>query len=162
MRENFAGCGNMILGSDSHTRYRALGTMAVGEGGGELAKQLLRDTYDMPIPTSSRSTSRAPRSPASAPRRGARHRQRRLYKRIRQEQGHGVHRPRHRVASHRLPQRHRRHDHRDHLPSSIWQTDGDTKRFDRPASGDDYRELKPARVAYYDALVEVDLSQSSP
>ena len=47
MRENFAGCGKMILGSDSHTRYGALGTMAVGEGGGELAKQLLRDTYDV-------------------------------------------------------------------------------------------------------------------
>jgi aconitate hydratase len=45
MRENFAGCGKMILGSDSHTRYGALGTIAVGEGGGELAKQLLRDTY---------------------------------------------------------------------------------------------------------------------
>ena len=41
MREKFAGCGKMILGSDSHTRYGALGTMAIGEGGGELAKQLL-------------------------------------------------------------------------------------------------------------------------
>ena len=50
MRENFAGCGKMILGSDSHTRYGALGTMAVGEGGGELAKQLLRDTYDVAYP----------------------------------------------------------------------------------------------------------------
>ena len=43
MREMMAGCGKMILGSDSHTRYGALGTMAVGEGGGELVKQLLRD-----------------------------------------------------------------------------------------------------------------------
>ena len=50
MRENFAGCGKMILGSDSHTRYGALGTIAVGEGGGELAKQLLRDTYDVAYP----------------------------------------------------------------------------------------------------------------
>ncbi|WP_297157632.1 aconitase family protein, partial [uncultured Ellagibacter sp.] len=50
MRENFAGCGKMILGSDSHTRYGALGTMAIGEGGGELAKQLLRDTYDVAYP----------------------------------------------------------------------------------------------------------------
>ena len=45
-----AGCGRMILGSDSHTRYGALGTMAVGEGGGELAKQLLGRTYDMACP----------------------------------------------------------------------------------------------------------------
>ena len=45
-----SGCGRMILGSDSHTRYGALGTMAVGEGGGELAKQLVGRTYDMAYP----------------------------------------------------------------------------------------------------------------
>ncbi len=50
MREMMAGCGKMILGSDSHTRYGALGTMAVGEGGGELVKQLLEDTYDINYP----------------------------------------------------------------------------------------------------------------
>ena len=49
-REMMAGCGKMILGSDSHTRYGALGTMAVGEGGGELAKQLVGRTYDMACP----------------------------------------------------------------------------------------------------------------
>ena len=49
-REELAGCGKMILGSDSHTRYGALGTMAVGEGGPELAKQLLRNTWDVPTP----------------------------------------------------------------------------------------------------------------
>ena len=49
-REMMAGCGKMILGSDSHTRYGALGTMAVGEGGGELAKQLVGRTYDMARP----------------------------------------------------------------------------------------------------------------
>lgn len=49
-REMMSGCGRMILGSDSHTRYGALGTMAVGEGGGELAKQLLCRTYDMARP----------------------------------------------------------------------------------------------------------------
>ena len=47
MREKFADCGKMILGSDSHTRYGALGTMAICEGGGELAKQLLGRTYDV-------------------------------------------------------------------------------------------------------------------
>ncbi len=49
-REMLAECGAMILGSDSHTRYGALGTMAVGEGGGELAKQLLNKTYDINMP----------------------------------------------------------------------------------------------------------------
>ncbi|MBP5179618.1 MAG: hydratase, partial [Lachnospiraceae bacterium] len=49
-REMLAGCGDMILGSDSHTRYGALGTMAIGEGGGELAKQLLGRTYDVNRP----------------------------------------------------------------------------------------------------------------
>ncbi len=50
MRERMAGCGKMILGSDSHTRYGALGTMAIGEGGGELVKQLLSKTYDVKYP----------------------------------------------------------------------------------------------------------------
>ena len=49
-REMLATCGGMILGSDSHTRYGALGTMAIGEGGGELAKQLLCRTYDINMP----------------------------------------------------------------------------------------------------------------
>ncbi|MCJ8343859.1 MAG: aconitase family protein, partial [Cetobacterium sp.] len=50
MIETLAGCGKMILGSDSHTRYGALGTMAIGEGGGELVKQLLNKTYDIKYP----------------------------------------------------------------------------------------------------------------
>lgn len=50
MREAFAGCNKMILGSDSHTRYGALGTMAIGEGGPELVKQLLNKTYDITYP----------------------------------------------------------------------------------------------------------------
>ncbi|TCL39844.1 aconitate hydratase [Anaerospora hongkongensis] len=50
MREMLAGCGKMILGSDSHTRYGALGTMAIGEGGGELVKQLVKRTYDIAYP----------------------------------------------------------------------------------------------------------------
>lgn len=49
-REELAGCGKMILGSDSHTRYGALGTMAIGEGGPELVKQLLKKTYDINYP----------------------------------------------------------------------------------------------------------------
>ena len=50
MREMMAGCGKMILGSDSHTRYGALGTMGIGEGGGEVAKQLVGRTYDLAYP----------------------------------------------------------------------------------------------------------------
>jgi aconitate hydratase len=49
-REELAGCGKMILGSDSHTRYGCYGTLGVGEGGGELAKQLLQNTYDVDAP----------------------------------------------------------------------------------------------------------------
>ena len=50
MRERMTGGGRMILGSDSHTRYGAFGTMGVGEGGPELVKQLLGHTYDIPLP----------------------------------------------------------------------------------------------------------------
>lgn len=50
MREEMAVCGGMILGSDSHTRYGALGTMAIGEGGPELVKQLMKRTYDIKYP----------------------------------------------------------------------------------------------------------------
>ncbi len=50
MRERYAGCGKMIIGSDSHTRYGAYGTMAIGEGGPELVKQLLDRTYDIDLP----------------------------------------------------------------------------------------------------------------
>ena len=66
-RETMAGCGRMILGSDSHTRYGALGTMAIGEGGGELAKQLVDGPTTSPGPVSSPSTSPAPPRQASAP-----------------------------------------------------------------------------------------------
>ena len=68
MRENFAGCGKMILGSDSHTRYGALGTMAVGEGGGELAKQLPSTSRAPRVPVSARTTWRSPSSAPSLPR----------------------------------------------------------------------------------------------
>ena len=93
-RETMAGCGRMILGSDSHTRYGAIGTMAVGEGGGELAKQLLNRTYDFAYPGVIASLTGAP-GPAWAPdvalsivsARG-------VQKRQRQKQSHGVCRPR--------------------------------------------------------------------
>ena len=105
MRENFAGCGKMILGSDSHTRYGALGTIAVGEGGGELAKQLLRDTYDVAIPRRGHLPHGRPAPRRRPARRGARHHSRRLCQGLRQEQCHGVCGPGHREHDDRLPQR---------------------------------------------------------
>ncbi len=117
MREMYAGCGKMILGSDSHTRYGALGTMAIGEGGGELAKQLLSRTYDVARPgvvavylTGSARTRRGP------PGRGPGHHRRGVQKRLCEEQGHGVCGPRRGQPAAGIPQRHRRDDHRDHLP----------------------------------------------
>ena len=99
MRERFAGCGKMILGSDSHTRYGALGTMANGEGGGELAQQLLgRRGGHLPDRRSARRL-RPSRCGHCA---GGRAVQERLC----QEQGHGVRGPRHRLPAAGHPQRH--------------------------------------------------------
>ena len=164
MRENFAGCGKMILGSDSHTRYGALGTMAIGEGGGELDKQLLGDTYDIAYPdVVAIYLTGAPR-PGVGPMDVALAIVSAVYKsgfvknKVMESVGPGI-------AS--LPT-----DYRNGIDvmttettclSSVWQTDGDTKSWlDLHKRGDDYRELKPARVAYYDALVEVDLSAIKP
>ena len=164
MRENFAGCGKMILGSDSHTRYGALGTMAIGEGGGELDKQLLGDTYDIAYPdVVAIYLTGAPR-PGVGPMDVALAIVSAVYKsgfvknKVMEFVGPGI-------AS--LPT-----DYRNGIDvmttettclSSVWQTDGDTKSWlDLHKRGDDYRELKPARVAYYDALVEVDLSAIKP
>ena len=117
MREKFAGCGKMILGSDSHTRYGALGTMAIGEGGGELAKQLLGRTYDVARPgvvaiylTGSLPAGCGPHDVAIAL-------VGKLFKSgYVKKQGDGVCRPRRCVPASGYPQRHRCHDHRDHLP----------------------------------------------
>ena len=107
MRERFAGCGKMILGSDSHTRYGALGTMAIGEGGGELAKQLLGRTYDVARPgvvaiclTGALPAGRGP------PRCGHCTGGRAVQERLCQEQGHGVRGPRHCLPAAGHPQRH--------------------------------------------------------
>ncbi len=106
-RETMAAGGKMILGSDSHTRYGALGTMAVGEGGGELAKQLLCRTYDFARPgvIAIYLTGTPPRR-HRPPRCGPEHLRRSLQERLRQEQGHGVRRPWRGFPAHRVPQRH--------------------------------------------------------
>lgn len=164
MRENFAGCGKMILGSDSHTRYGALGTMAIGEGGGELDKQLLGDTYDIAYPDVVAIYLTGAPQPGVGPMDVALAIVSAVYKsgfvknKVMEFVGPGI-------AS--LPT-----DYRNGIDvmttettclSSIWQTDDDTKAWlDLHKRADDYRELKPAHVAYYDALVEVDLSAIHP
>ena len=164
MRENFAGCGKMILGSDSHTRYGALGTMAIGEGGGELDKQLLGDTYDIAYPDVVAIYLKGAPQLGVGPMDVALAIVSAVYKsgfvknKVMEFVGPGI-------AS--LPT-----DYRNGIDvmttettclSSVWQTDGDTKSWlDLHKRGDDYRELKPAHVAYYDALVEVDLSAIKP
>ena len=164
MRENFAGCGKMILGSDSHTRYGALGTMAVGEGGGELAKQLLQDTYDVAYPgVVAIYLTGAPR-PGVGPHDVALAIIKAVFakgyvkNKVMEFVGPGI-------ASMNT-------DYRNGVDvmttettclSSIWATDEDTHAFlAMHGRAADYRELKPADVAYYDGCVEVDLSSVKP
>lgn len=164
MRETMAGCGRMILGSDSHTRYGALGTMAVGEGGGELVKQLLCDTYDIAYPGVVAIYLDGKPQPGVGPQDialaiiGAVFKNGYVKNKVMEFVGPGV-------ASMRT-------DYRNGVDvmttettclSSIWRTDEDTKQFltmhGRPEA---YKELNPADVAYYDGMVYVDLSTVKP
>jgi aconitate hydratase len=164
MREMMAGCGRMILGSDSHTRYGALGTMAIGEGGGELVKQLLCDTYDVAYPgvvaiylTGSPAPSVGPHDVALAII-GAVFKSGYVKNKIMEFVGPGV-------SSMDT-------DYRNGVDvmttettclSSIWRTDEDTKAYlDLHDRGDAYKELNPEEVAYYDGVVYVDLSTIKP
>ena len=164
MREAFAGCGKMILGTDSHTRYGALGTMAVGEGGGELVKQLLRDTYDVTYPgVVAIYLKNAPR-PGVGPHDIALAIERAVFangyvkNKVMEFVGPGV-------ASMTT-------DYRNAVDvmttettclSSVWRTDADTQAFlAEHGRAADYRELNPAPVAYYDGCVEVDLAAVEP
>ena len=164
MREMHAGCGKMILGSDSHTRYGALGTMAVGEGGGELDKQILGDTWDSPYPEVVAIYLTGNPQPWVGPHDIALAICKAVYangyvkNKVMEFVGPGV-------ASMDT-------DYRNGVDvmttettclSSIWQTDGDTKAWlTEHGRGSDYRELKPGEVAYYDGCVEIDLSQIKP
>ena len=163
-REQMAKGGTMILGSDSHTRYGALGTMAVGEGGPELAKQLLKNTWDINYPkvvlvylTGTPRRGVGPHDVAIA-----------LVKAtfasgfvnncVLEFCGPGI-------AA--LPI-----DYRNGIDvmttettclSSIWETDGVTEGFYRAHQRpEDYRELHPADGAYYDKYIEIDLSKVEP
>ncbi len=164
MREMHAGCGKMILGSDSHTRYGALGTMAVGEGGGELDKQILGDTWDSPYPEVVAIYLTGKPQPWVGPHDISLAICKAVYangyvkNKVMEFVGPGV-------ASMDT-------DYRNGVDvmttettclTSIWQTDGDTKAWlTEHGRGSDYQELKPGEVAYYDGCVEIDLSAVKP
>ncbi len=164
MREMYAGCGKMIIGSDSHTRYGALGTMAVGEGGGELVKQLLEDTYDIAYPGVVAIYLDGKPAPFVGPQDVALAIIRAVFKcgyvknKVMEFVGPGV-------SSMTT-------DYRNGIDvmttettclSSIWRTDSDTKAFlEKHNRGEDFAELNPADVAYYDGCVYVDLSSVKP
>lgn len=164
MREMFAGCGKMILGSDSHTRYGALGTMAIGEGGGELVKQLLCNTYDVACPEVIAIYLDGKPNPWVGPQDialaiiGAVFKNGYVKNKVMEFVGPGV-------SSMTT-------DFRNGIDvmttettclSSIWRTDEDTKKFlNIHGRGDAYKELNPADVAYYDGVVYVDLSTVKP
>ena len=160
-RELMAGCGKMILGSDSHTRYGALGTLAVGEGGGELAKQLVGRTYDFKRPGVIAIYLTGAPKPGVGPHDvalsmvGAVYKNGYVKNKVMEFVGPGIK---------NLPIEYR--NAIDVMTtettcwSSIWVTDEETKRYltihGRPQ---DYKELKPAPVTYYDGCVYVDLSK---
>ena len=164
MREMMAGCGKMILGSDSHTRYGALGTMAIGEGGGELAKQLLQQTYDVKRPevigiylTGKPQPFVGPQDVALAII-GEVFANGYVKNKVMEFIGDGI--------------SNLNAEYRNGIDvmttettclSSIWRTDDEIKNFyevhDRT---EDYKELNPGSVAYYDGIVYVDLSTIKP
>lgn len=163
-REMLAGGGKMILGSDSHTRYGALGTMAMGEGGPELVKQLLSKTYDIKMPdiigvymTGTPAKGVGPQDVALA-----------LIKavfangyvnnKVLEFVGPGISSL---SADFRIGI--------DVMTtettclSSIWRTDDTIKEFyDIHKRPDEYRELNPSDIAYYDGMVYIDLSKVKP
>ena len=164
MREAMAGCGKMILGSDSHTRYGALGTIAIGEGGGELVKQLLENTYDVAYPGVVAVYLTGKPRPGVGPQDialaiiGAVFKNGYVKNKVMEFVGPGI--------------KSMTTDYRNGVDvmttettclTSVWCTDDDTKAYlAKHGRADDYRELKPADVTYYDGLVYVDLSTVKP
>ena len=164
MREAMAGCGKMILGSDSHTRYGALGTMAIGEGGGELVKQLLENTYDVAYPGVVAVYLTGKPRPGVGPQDialaiiGAVFKNGYVKNKVMEFVGPGI--------------KSMTTDYRNGVDvmttettclTSVWCTDDDTKAYlAKHGRADDYRELKPADVTYYDGLVYVNLSTVKP
>ena len=161
MREMYASCGSMILGSDSHTRYGALGTMAVGEGGGELVKQLLSKTYDIEYPevigvhlTGKPAFGIGPQDVALAIIRAV-FKNGYVKNKVMEFFGDGI--------------GNLSMDFRNGIDvmttettclTSIWETDQLTKDyFELHGRADGFKELKLEKPAYYDGLISVDLSE---
>ena len=163
-REMMAGGGKMILGSDSHTRYGALGTMAMGEGGPELVKQLLNQTYDIKMPgvigvylTGEPVKGVGPQDVALAII-GAVFKNGYVKNKVMEFVGPGVERL---SADFRIGI--------DVMTtettclSSIWKTDKEIEEFyEIHGRKDEYKELAPGEVAYYDGMICVDLSAVRP
>ena len=163
-REMLAGCGKMILGSDSHTRYGALGTMAVGEGGPELVKQLLNRTYDIDRPgvvgvflTGTPEPGVGPQDVALAII-GAVFKNGYVKNKVMEFVGPGVSSL---SADFRIGI--------DVMTtettclSSVWRTDEEIREFyDIHGRSEEYKELNPGDVAYYDGMIEIDLSTVKP
>nr|WP_294677415.1 hydratase [uncultured Blautia sp.] len=163
-REMLAGGGKMILGSDSHTRYGALGTMAMGEGGPELVKQLLSQTYDINMPGVVAIYLKGTPRPGVGPQDvalaiiGEVFANGYVKNKVMEFVGPGVAglSPDFRIGIDVMTTE-------TTCLSSIWQTDDKIEEFyaihGRP---EDYKELKPGSVAYYDGCVEIDLSEIKP
>ncbi|MDE5990056.1 MAG: hydratase [Clostridia bacterium] len=165
MRECMSGCGKMILGSDSHTRYGALGTMAVGEGGPELVKQLLNRTYDIKYPeviainlTGKPQKGVGPQDVALAII-GAVFKGGFVKNKVMEFVGEGVK---------DLPIEYRIGidvmTTETTCLSSIWTTDDEEVKTYYAIRGrmDDYKALTPDKLAYYDGVVDVNLSEITP
>ena len=163
-REMMAGCGKMILGSDSHTRYGALGTLGVGEGGPELVKQLLENTYDIARPevvlvylTGTPAKGVGPHDVAIALC-GAVYAKGFVKNKILEFCG---------PAVEKLSM-----DFRIGIDvmttetaclSSVWETDSRVEEYlVNHGRGEEYRKLSPEDGAYYDSMVEIDLSTIEP
>ena len=159
-REALTKCGNMILGSDSHTRYGSLGNMGVGEGGGELVKQLLRNTWDINAPEVVLVWLEGKPRHGVGPHDVAISLVKAVFEsgfvknKVLEFAGPGVA---------ELPI-----DFRNGIDvmttettclSSIWITDGKVKEyFDMHRRPEAYKELRPGKVAYYDSMIRIDLS----
>ncbi len=164
MREMEAGCGKMILGSDSHTRYGALGTMAVGEGGPELVKQLLNQTYDVKRPEIIAVYLKGKPQKGVGPHDvaialvGATFKKGFVKNKILEFIGPGI--------------KNLSMDFRNGIDvmttetaclSSIWETDETTKEyFALHGREEDFKEMHPVQPAYYDGAVTIDLSSVEP
>ena len=165
MREEMSGCGKMILGSDSHTRYGALGTMAVGEGGPELVKQLLGRTYDIAYPEVVAVVLKGKPKKGVGPQDVALSLIGKVFpgglvkNKVLEFIGEGVR---------ALPVEYRNGidvmTTETTCLSSIWRTDDEQVKNYYAVRGrlDEYRPLSPEALAYYDAVVEIDLGKVRP